>query len=107
MALPPGLACRGHRRWRAAARRRPRAVRAHLRPGQLPGVVRGNGSTRAARRPVDPRLMPTVVETYLDAIQAHDWPRLRECVTDDIVRVGPFGDSYEGRDAYVGFISEL
>jgi len=51
--------------------------------------------------------MGDVAQRYLDAIVGHDWATLRDCVTDDIVRVGPYGDTYEGRDAYVGFISEL
>jgi hypothetical protein len=48
-----------------------------------------------------------VVESYLDAIVGHDWDALRAAVTDDIVRVGPFGDTFTGRDDYVGFISSL
>jgi ketosteroid isomerase-like protein len=47
-----------------------------------------------------------VVERYLDAITAHDWDALRECVADDIMRVGPYGDRYEGKDAYVAFIAD-
>ncbi|HEX6311362.1 MAG TPA: nuclear transport factor 2 family protein [Acidimicrobiia bacterium] len=46
-----------------------------------------------------------VVEQYLAAIVGHDWDGLRECVTDDVVRVGPYGDRYEGRDAYVAFLA--
>lgn len=51
--------------------------------------------------------MAAVVEAYLDAIQSHDWTRLADCVTDDIVRVGPYGDTYTGRDDYIGYISKL
>ena len=38
---------------------------------------------------------------------AHDWEAMAACVTDDIVRVGPFGDEYRGKDEYVAFISDL
>jgi ketosteroid isomerase-like protein len=47
-----------------------------------------------------------LVEQYLAAIVGHDWPGLYECVTDDVVRVGPYGDRYTGRDAYVAFLAE-
>ncbi|MDX6284875.1 MAG: hypothetical protein QOG53_360 [Frankiales bacterium] len=48
-----------------------------------------------------------IVEAYLDAIRAHDWARLSDCVTDDLVRIGPYGDTYTGRADYIAFISEL
>jgi hypothetical protein len=38
---------------------------------------------------------------------AHDWDALGRCVTDDVVRVGPYGDTYRGRSDYVAFISAL
>jgi len=38
---------------------------------------------------------------------AHDWEAMASCVTDDVVRTGPFCDVYRGKDAYVAFISEL
>jgi ketosteroid isomerase-like protein len=47
-----------------------------------------------------------VVERYLEAIRSHDWEALRECVAADVVRVGPYMDRYEGRDAYVAFIAD-
>jgi ketosteroid isomerase-like protein len=46
------------------------------------------------------------VERYLGAIAGHDWDTLRECVAEDVVRIGPYGDRYEGRDAYVAFIAD-
>jgi ketosteroid isomerase-like protein len=49
--------------------------------------------------------MPDIVERYLDAIASHDWDVVRDCVADDIVRVGPFGDRYAGDD-YIAFIVE-
>ena len=48
-----------------------------------------------------------IVERYLDALIGHDWDVLRDCLTEDVVRVGPYSDEYRGRDAYVGFLSEL
>ena len=38
---------------------------------------------------------------------AHDWDTMGSCVTDDVVRVGPYGDTYRGRAEYVAFISAL
>jgi ketosteroid isomerase-like protein len=47
-----------------------------------------------------------MVEQYLAAIVGHDWDGLRECITDDVVRIGPYRDRYEGRDAYVAFLAD-
>ena len=38
---------------------------------------------------------------------AHDWDAMAACVTDDLVRTGPFCDTYNGKAEYVTFISEL
>ena len=48
-----------------------------------------------------------IVERYLEALTSHDWDGLRECLHDDVVRVGPYNDEYRGRDAYVAFLSSL
>jgi len=48
-----------------------------------------------------------VVARYLDRLVAHDWAGASACLADGIVRVGPFGDTYEGREPYVAFLSEL
>lgn len=50
--------------------------------------------------------MADIVERYLDAIVSHDWDVVAECVADDIVRVGPYGDRYDGRDDYLAFIAD-
>jgi len=50
--------------------------------------------------------MAGIVERYLDAIVSHDWDVVGECIADDIVRVGPYGDRFAGRDDYLPFISE-
>ena len=47
------------------------------------------------------------VERYLHAIASHDWATVGECLTDDVVRIGPYRDRYDGRADYLAFISEL
>jgi ketosteroid isomerase-like protein len=51
--------------------------------------------------------MADIVERYLDAIASHDWDVVDECIADDIVRVGPYGDRFVGRDDYMAFITAL
>jgi ketosteroid isomerase-like protein len=51
--------------------------------------------------------MGGIVERYLDAIASHDWEVVGECIADDIVRVGPYGDRYAGHDEYLAFIADL
>jgi ketosteroid isomerase-like protein len=48
-----------------------------------------------------------IVERYLGALTNHDWSELRDCLSSDVVRVGPFNDGYRGVDAYVEFLSTL
>ena len=48
-----------------------------------------------------------VVERFLSCMTHHDWHGLGACVADDVVRVGPYGDTYRGRDDYVAFVSGL
>lgn len=48
-----------------------------------------------------------IVERYLAALTAHDWDGLRDCLSDDVLRIGPYNDEYRGRDAYVGFLAAL
>lgn len=48
-----------------------------------------------------------LVKRFLDAMAAHDWQAMADCVTDDVERVGPFGDAHLGREEYVRFISGL
>jgi len=48
-----------------------------------------------------------VVEGYLDAVATQDWERMSAAIRDDVVRIGPFGDVYTGREAYVAFLSAL
>ena len=51
--------------------------------------------------------MADVVERYLHAIASHDWDVVDECIADDIVRVGPYGDRFSGRHDYMAFIADL
>ena len=48
-----------------------------------------------------------VVRRYLDRLVAHDWEAMAACLAEDVVRVGPFGDTYTPRDPYVAFLAEL
>jgi limonene-1,2-epoxide hydrolase len=48
-----------------------------------------------------------VVRRYLERLVAHDWPAVRDLLATDVVRLGPYGDTYRGRDRYVAFLSEL
>lgn len=48
-----------------------------------------------------------VVERYLAAVAAQDWDAFQECLTEDVVRIGPFGDRYQGKDVYTAFLRRL
>jgi ketosteroid isomerase-like protein len=48
-----------------------------------------------------------VVRRYLQAITDHDWETLAGCLADDVVRTGPYGDTYSSKPQYVSFLSEL
>jgi ketosteroid isomerase-like protein len=48
-----------------------------------------------------------VVGRYLDRLVAHDWEAMAACLSEDVERVGPFGDTYSPRDPYVAFLAEL
>jgi ketosteroid isomerase-like protein len=66
-----------------------------------------SGPVDAGRSPSTIARMSGVVERYLEAIVNHDWDRLSDCLTDDIVRTGPFGDTYTPKAPYLEFISNL
>jgi ketosteroid isomerase-like protein len=36
-----------------------------------------------------------------------DWDAMAACLSDDVERVGPYGDTYRGRTDYVAFIAGL
>lgn len=44
---------------------------------------------------------------YLAALRAQDWDALREHLAPDVVRHGPYGDDFTGRDAYVSHLAEI
>ncbi|HEX4492216.1 MAG TPA: nuclear transport factor 2 family protein [Acidimicrobiia bacterium] len=46
----------------------------------------------------------TTVRRYLDAMARGEWDALAECLTPDVERLGPYGDDYDGVDAYVPFL---
>jgi predicted ester cyclase len=48
-----------------------------------------------------------LVERYLRSVVEHDWETFASCVSEDVVRVGPFGDTYTPKAPYVEYISEL
>lgn len=48
-----------------------------------------------------------LIARYLDRIVAHDWEEVGQCLSEDVVRTGPFGDTYSGKRAYVEFVSAL
>lgn len=47
------------------------------------------------------------MERYLEAVVSHDWDALTECLAEDVVRVGPFLDTYTPRGPYVEFLAGL
>jgi hypothetical protein len=49
----------------------------------------------------------SVVDRYLASLVAHDWDALRDCLAPGVVRIGPFGDTYTPREAYLAFLSGL
>jgi ketosteroid isomerase-like protein len=49
----------------------------------------------------------TIVERYLERMVAHDFEAMAACLAEDVVRVGPFGDTYTPRDPYVAMLSKL
>lgn len=51
--------------------------------------------------------MDAVVERYLQAVVDHNWAALAECLTEDVVRVGPFLDTHSPRGPYVEFLAGL
>lgn len=53
------------------------------------------------------RSLTEVVRRFLASMAAHDWSTAAACVADDVERVGPYGDTYRGRDTYVAFLSRL
>ena len=51
--------------------------------------------------------MTTVVETYLEKMVAHDFEAMAACLAEDVVRVGPYGDTFTPRHPYVAMLAAL
>jgi len=49
----------------------------------------------------------TILERYFDALRAHDWSSLADCLAENVRRTGPFLDVVEGREAYVAFLARV
>ena len=49
---------------------------------------------------------PAIVRRYLDAIVKRDWELLASVLAADVVREGPYGDNFEGREPYVAFLRD-
>ena len=45
-----------------------------------------------------------MAERYLRAVAAQDWATVEACVAPDVVRLGPYGDDFEGRGPYLTFL---
>ena len=48
-----------------------------------------------------------IVRRYLDAVASSDWSAAEACLAPEVVRVGPFGDTYSGREPYLDFLREV
>lgn len=46
----------------------------------------------------------TTVTRYLDALAAHDWDALVRTLAPAVVRIGPYGDVFEGAEPYAAFL---
>jgi ketosteroid isomerase-like protein len=51
--------------------------------------------------------MASIVERYLEKMVAHDFDAMAACLAEDVVRIGPYGDTYTPRAPYVAMLSEL
>ena len=49
----------------------------------------------------------SVVRRYLAAVAAQDWESAESCLAENVYRIGPFGDVYQGRTAYLQFLRDL
>ncbi|HEY7946557.1 MAG TPA: nuclear transport factor 2 family protein [Acidimicrobiales bacterium] len=51
--------------------------------------------------------MASIVQRYLETMVAHDFDAMAACLAEDVVRVGPFGDTYTPRGPYVEMLAQL
>jgi len=54
--------------------------------------------------PLDPC---EVVTRYLGAVAGHDWEAASECLNENVLRVGPYGDTFTSRTEYMGYLADL
>jgi len=50
---------------------------------------------------------PSAIETvarYFSCLTAREWSRLGTVLSEEVVRIGPFGDRLSGREAYLDFL---
>ena len=45
-----------------------------------------------------------VVRAYLEAVACQDWDTARDLLSDDVSRIGPFGDTYTGSAPYLEYL---
>jgi limonene-1,2-epoxide hydrolase len=72
------------------------------------------GIAAIAEVPLDPgaslilagALAKDVVERYLAALAAHDWTAVAASLAPDVRRMGPYRDSYVGRESYATFLGD-
>jgi ketosteroid isomerase-like protein len=57
-----------------------------------------------SRRALDEALAGDAVQRYLDALRRGDWDALRSTLAPDVRRIGPYGDDFDEREAYVDFL---
>jgi hypothetical protein len=48
-----------------------------------------------------------LVERYLACLVDHDWEGAGACLSPEVVRIGPFGDTYTGREPYLAYLAEV
>jgi ketosteroid isomerase-like protein len=82
------------------------AKTAHKMSGRAVALIDDVPLTPASRRILAEALARGVVTRYLDALAAHDWPALAATLAVDVHRVGPYGDVFDGRDAYARFLRQ-
>ena len=51
--------------------------------------------------------MTDLIRRYLAAVATCDWATAEICLSEGVVRIGPFGDTYVGRDPYLAYLIEL
>ena len=78
----------------------------HLDPEHV-DLARVDLTDLAREQPAGATPATTVVDRYLEGVVAHDWEAVAECLSDDVVRIGPFGDTYTPKRPYLAFLSNL